>query len=77
MYFISDGLIVSFNDFSSNVINVQKIGRTCGLVSLHCCPTKYMDLLQRLLPIVEIMTPRENTSLDELTGFPHNTSGAM
>jgi hypothetical protein len=75
-YYNCDLLSSSMISFS-NITSADSDGRTCGLVSLHCLPTKFMGLFPRVLPIVEMMTPRENTSLEMLTGFPCNTSEAI
>ncbi len=45
-----------------SIISADSDGRTCGLVFMGFFPT--------VLPVVEMMTPRENTSLEVLTGFP-------
>ncbi len=74
-YYNCDILSSSMISFS-NITSADSDGRTCGLVSLHCFPTKFMGLFARVSLIVEMLTPRENTSFEVLTGFPCDTSGA-
>ena len=56
-------------------IILESVQNTSGKGNMHCCPSKYMDLFPRILPLVEIVTPGETTSLDDLTGFPCHTLG--